>query len=124
MPDANRERPRRAREVLTAALLVVLSLVATAAAFEAVLRGIDYHPYRARRAARLFDAVEGTLLDCYPSNPRGYFDIDLRAADAHARYHHLAAKRRFEAIAGRAPYAVECRYNALGLRDRPLGPRV
>jgi len=124
MPDANRGRPSGAREVIAAVLLAVLSVSATGAAVEAVLRGIDYRPYHARRAARLFDAVGGTLLDCYPSNPRGYFDIDLRAPEAQARYHHLAAKRRLEAVASRAPYAVECRYNALGLRDRPLGPRV
>ena len=89
---------------------------------EAALRILDYTPRRLRSTARLFDAGWTLLLDCYPENPRGYFDIDLRAPQSRARYGHLSA-RKFEAVARRAPYAVEFRYNSLRFRDEEFGPK-
>lgn len=71
---------------------------------------------------RIFDGGWTTLLDCYPSNPRGYFDIDLRLPRNDARYRHLAP-HRFDAIQRYHPWAVESRYNALRFRDAPLGPK-
>jgi lysophospholipase L1-like esterase len=72
---------------------------------------------------RVVDARWTLLLDCYPSNPRGYFDIDLRTAENDAKYRHLAP-HRFDAIQRRHPWAVESRYNALRFRDAPLGPKA
>jgi hypothetical protein len=71
---------------------------------------------------RIFDGGWTTLLDCYPSNPRGYFDIDLRLPQNDARYRHLAP-HRFDAIRQYHPWAVASRYNALRFRDAPLGPK-
>jgi lysophospholipase L1-like esterase len=62
------------------------------------------------------------LVDCFPSNPRGYFDIDLREPAKGALYRGLAPYR-FDAIARDHPWAVEVRYNALRFRDVPPAPR-
>lgn len=89
---------------------------------EAGLRILDYTPRRLRSTARLFDAGWTLLLDCYPEDPRGYFDIDLREPASRARYGHLGG-RKFEDVARRAPYAVESRYNSLRFRDAEFGPK-
>jgi lysophospholipase L1-like esterase len=73
-------------------------------------------------ARRVFDGRWTILLDCYPSNPRGYFDIDLRTKENDARYRRLAP-HRFGAIQEHHRWAVESRYNALRFRDEPLGPK-
>ena len=62
------------------------------------------------------------LVDCFPSNPRGYFDIDLREPASDALYRGLAPYR-FDAIARDHRWAVEVRYNALRFRDVPPSPR-
>jgi lysophospholipase L1-like esterase len=89
---------------------------------EAGLRILDYTPRRLQSTARLFDVGWTLLLDCYPENPRGYFEIDLRTPASRNRYGHLNG-RKFEAVARRAPYAVESRYNSLRFRDVEFGPR-
>jgi lysophospholipase L1-like esterase len=61
-------------------------------------------------------------LDCYPSDPRGDFDLDLRHAATRARFESLGV-RRVEDCARYAPHAVELRYNSLQLRDREPTPR-
>jgi hypothetical protein len=73
--------------------------------------------------ARMANARWTELLDCYPSNPRGYFDIDLRKPENRERYFRIAPLR-FDRVAARAPWAVEFRYNDLRLRERPLGPKA
>jgi hypothetical protein len=62
------------------------------------------------------------LLDCYPSNPRGYFDVDLRAPASRERYGHLAPLR-YDSLARRTPYAIESRYNSLRFRDAEFLPK-
>jgi lysophospholipase L1-like esterase len=84
------------------------------------LAGDRFRPEIASR--RIVDGRWTTLLDCYPSNPRGYFDIDLRTRENDARYRRLAP-RRFDAIQRDHPWAVESRYNALRFRDAPLGSK-
>jgi lysophospholipase L1-like esterase len=84
------------------------------------LAGDRLRPELASR--RIFDGHWTTLLDCYPSNPRGYFDIDLRTKENDAKYRRLAP-HRFDAIQRYHPWAVESRYNALRFRDAPLGPK-
>lgn len=61
-------------------------------------------------------------LDCYPSNPRGYFDVDLRDEATRTRYRD-AGVSRVDAVARRAPFAVELRFNSLRFRDAEFGPR-
>jgi len=112
------------RERVIAAYLVAASVIATALALEVTLRLSGYRAAHERAAARLIDDPRTTLLDCYPSNPRRYFDIDLRTPRERERYRRMVARRRFEAVSERAPYAVESRYNSLGFRDAPLSPRV
>jgi hypothetical protein len=89
---------------------------------EAGLRLLEYTPRRLQSTARLMDAGWTLLLDCYPKNPRGYFDIDLREPQSRARYGHLGGPK-FDTVVRRAPYAVEFRYNSLRYRDAELGPR-
>jgi lysophospholipase L1-like esterase len=66
---------------------------------------------------RMVDARWTTLLDCYPSNPRGYFEIDLRQPASAERYRGLAP-HRFDEVARGHPWALESRYNSLRFRDR------
>jgi len=61
-------------------------------------------------------------LDCYPTNPRGYFDLDLREPATRARFESLRV-RRVEDCAAHAPHAVELRYNSLQFRDREPGTK-
>ena len=71
---------------------------------------------------RIVDPRGSLLLDCFPSNPRGYFELDLREPGNDARYRRLAP-HRFDAIARDHRWAVEVRYNALRFRDVPPAPR-
>ena len=89
---------------------------------EAGLRVAGYTPRKFRAAARIIDPRWRLLLDCYPSNPRGYFDIDLREASSRDLYRHLAPLR-FESLVRRTPFAVESRYNSLRFRDAEFPPR-
>ena len=102
--------------------LAAASAVLVLLAVEAGLRLTGYTPRRFRAAARIVDPRWRLLLDCYPSNPRGYFDVDLRAPDSRARYQHLAPLR-YESLLRRTPFAVESRYNSLRFRDAELGPK-
>jgi lysophospholipase L1-like esterase len=113
----------RAREVWGRLALVLGSLLATLLVAEAGLRLFGYTPERFKSTARLVSNDHRLLLDCYPTNPRGYFDIDLRTAAARERYFSLA-RRRFDAIAARAPWAVEFKYNAQGFRGEDFPPKA
>jgi lysophospholipase L1-like esterase len=62
-------------------------------------------------------------LDCYPTDPRGYFDLDLRDPGTRERFESLHV-RRVDDCAAYAPHAVELRYNSLQFRDREPGPRT
>lgn len=105
----------------SAALAAGSALVALLA-IEAGLRVGGYTPRKFHATARIIDAHWRLLLDCYPTNPRGYFDIDLREARSRDRYQHLAPLR-YESLARRTPFAVESRYNSLRFRDAEFGPR-
>jgi lysophospholipase L1-like esterase len=104
---------------------LVLSLCSTAAVLlvvEATLRIVHYAPPAPLAAWRAVNPAHDIALDCYPSNPRGYFDIDLRDRVTRTRYERLGVQS-LEVIAVRNPYAVEYRYNSLGFRDREFAPR-
>jgi hypothetical protein len=105
------------------AALAAASVLAGLVTIEAALRVAGYTPRKLRAAARIIDPHWKLLLDCYPSNPRGYFDIDLRAPQSRARYERLAPLR-YEALRQRTPFAVESRYNSLRFRDAEFGPKT
>lgn len=71
-------------------------------------------PERFPSTGQLHAPGGSAVLDCYPTNPRGYFDLDLRRPEDRERYARLP---RLEAVARRAPFAVETRYNRAGFRD-------
>jgi hypothetical protein len=95
--------------LVAGSVLLVLGLA------EAGLRAARFEPERFKSTARLASQDGRMLLDCYPTDLQGHFDADLRTAEAKARYLHLAPKR-YDAVARRAPFAVEFRYNSLGFR--------
>jgi hypothetical protein len=107
------------RHVLGILALVLISLGVSLLVPELVLRLTGYVPARFPSTARMANARWTELLDCYPTNPRGYFDIDLRAPENRDRYLHLAPLR-FDRVAARAPWAVEFKYNPHKFRDEPL----
>jgi hypothetical protein len=91
----------------------------TCGVIEGVLRLAAYAPERFPNTARVADPKGRMLLDCYPTNPRHYFDLDLRVPDVRERYRPLAPVR-IDAVARRAPWAVEFRYNSRRFRDVEL----
>jgi len=107
--------PRR-RGLLANLALAAGALLVALLGLEAALRLTGFAPEHETATRRMVDGRWTTLLDCYPSNPRGYFDIDLRLPESGARYRRLAPGR-FDAIARHHPWAVETRYNALRFRD-------
>ncbi len=112
----------RARELLGGLLLSLGSVLAVLLLGELAIRLIGVTPERFLMTGRMANARWTLLLDCYPTNPRGYFDIDLRRPESRERYENVAPLR-FDTVARRAPWAVEFRYNALRFRDEPLGPK-
>ena len=102
--------------------LAAASVMVVLLGLEGGLRLARYTPRKFRASARLVDPHWRLLLDCYPSNPRGYFDIDLRDTRSRERYGHLAPLR-YESLVHRTPYAVESRYNSLRFRDVEFGPK-
>jgi hypothetical protein len=112
----------RARERWSRAALVAAAVAVGALLMEAALRVAGYAPARFQAPGELYGARERVFLDCYPTNPRGYFDIDLRLPEVRRRYEALGVTG-IEAVAARAPFAVEFRYNSLFFRERELGPK-
>jgi hypothetical protein len=72
--------------------------------------------------ARLARHDQQLVLDCYPTNPRNYFAIDLREPAARSRYFFLAPYR-YDLVAKRTPFAVESRYNAARFRGEVHGAK-
>lgn len=105
------------RLALAGASALLVSLAA-----EGALRALAWTPERHRAPAHLYATRERLMLDCFPGNPRGYFDVDLRREDVRRRYE-AAGMPRLAAVARRAPFAVEVRLNTLRFRDRELGPK-
>jgi hypothetical protein len=114
---------RRAREMLGRLALVMASLAAGGLAAEAALRLAGYSPARTQAPGELYSPRERLFLDCYPTNPRGYFDIDLRRPEVRRAYDGLGVVGVDE-VATRAPFAVEFRYNTFFFRERELTPKA
>ena len=89
---------------------------------ELYLRASGFAAPRFRDTARIANGRRSVMLDCYPENPGGYFDIDLRDPATLDRYLRLGVTRA-AAVAQRAPFAVEFKYNALRYRDVEFGAR-
>src|SRR5262249_25786801 len=83
----------RSRAALGTLALALGSLLLVALSLEAALRLARYQPERFRNTARVVDPKWRVLLDCYPTNPRGYFDIDLRDEATRERYRWMAPIR-------------------------------
>ncbi len=112
----------RWRNALGDAALVLGSVTLVFLGLEATLRAFGFAPGSEKAVRRMVSARWTTLLDCFPSNPRDYFDIDLREPENDARYRGLAPYR-FDSIARDHRWAVEVRYNALRFRDVPPTPK-
>jgi hypothetical protein len=112
----------RWRAVLGDAALVLASVSLVLLVLEAALRATGFTPGRERAVRRMVNARWTLLLDCFPSNPRGYFEIDLRQPANDARYRGLAPYR-FDAIARDHRWAVEVRYNDWRFREVEPAPR-
>jgi hypothetical protein len=110
------------REALLRLALVAGSAAAALLVGEAAARLSGYEPARSRPPGELYSARERLFLDSYPSNPRGYFDVDLRRPEVRQAYEARGVKD-VAAVAARAPFAVEFRYNSLFFRERELGPK-
>ena len=111
----------RLREGLGRLALVVAALAVVAIGLEVLFRLLGL-PARFPAPGELYSRRERVFLDSYPTNPRGYFDIDLRDPAVRERYRWMAP-HRLDAVAQRAPWAVESRYDALRFRDVELGPK-
>jgi hypothetical protein len=112
----------RAAPLVANLALAAASVGACALLLEAGLRAAGYVPPRYQSPGGAWSARERILLDCYPSNPRGYFDLDLRNAAVAERYRRLGVQDLDE-VAGRDPWAVELRFNSLRFRGREFGPK-
>jgi lysophospholipase L1-like esterase len=110
------------RAALQDAALVIASSSVVLLGLEGALRVAGFEPGGESAVRRMVGPRGTPLLDCFPSNPRGYFEIDLRDPAKDALYRGLAP-HRFDAIARDHRWAVEVRYNALGFRDVPPAPR-
>jgi hypothetical protein len=99
----------------------VATIVAFLLVAEIGLRLSGFAPERYKNTARVFAPGWRVALDCFPTNPRGYFDVDLRDEATRARYRE-AGVSRVDEVASRAPFAVELRFNSLRFREAEIGP--
>ncbi len=99
-----------------ASVLVVLGIA------ECVVRVASIVPERHHHPRNLENADKSAAIDAYPTNPRGYFDLDLRDASVRARLASLGLD--VSTVVRRSPYAVELHYNAHRCRDREPGPKT
>jgi lysophospholipase L1-like esterase len=101
--------------------LAAASITFTLVLVEAALRVAGYTPAAYEHTNRIANRDRTVLLDCYPTNPRGYFDVDLRDAATLARYRALGLARLDDA-ARLTPFAVERRFNSRQFRAPEIGP--
>jgi lysophospholipase L1-like esterase len=110
------------REAVGRAALALTSASLVLAAAEVALRVSGWEPDAFHPPIRVFDGDRRLLLDCYPNDPRHYFDVDLRDPGVFAHYAERGL-RRLERAAGRAPRCVEVRYNSERFRGGEVPPR-
>lgn len=102
--------------------LAVASIVVALLLVELSLRLVGFRPSLYKSPARIYGSKQRVLLDCFPTNPRGYFDIDLRDPAIRSHYKSLGFQR-VDAVWARAPFAVEYRLNSHRFRDEEVGPK-
>lgn len=118
-----REPPKvTLRGLLGRLALAGASLFVVGLAAELTLRAAHWSPERYRAPAHVYATRARVMLDCFPTNPRGYFDVDLRDPDTLRRYADMGMPR-LPAVAARAPYAVEVRFNSYRFRDAELSAK-
>jgi lysophospholipase L1-like esterase len=113
----------RWRTPLGSVALGIASIGLVLLGLEAALRVAGVEPGSEQAVRRIVGPRGTPLLDCFPSNPRGYFDIDLREPANQALYRGLAP-HRFDRVVRDHPWAVAVRYNALHFRDVTPAPRA
>jgi lysophospholipase L1-like esterase len=101
--------------------LASASILLTLAGAEGALRLSGYAPASFQHTNRIANRGRTVLLDCYPTNPRGYFDVDLHDPATLERYRAIGLSRLDEAAA-RTPFAVERRYSSQQFRGPEIGP--
>ena len=111
---AGKARERAIRAVLSAGAILVTLLALDVALGVVSAAHVPPVHLSTRRVS--------VALDCYPTNPRGYFDLDLRDPNRR-RLYEASHVRRLDEAWGRTPFAVELRFNSLQFRDREFGPR-
>lgn len=114
MKGASRLLPNLALSAAAAALMLLT--------MEGGLRVAGYQPSAYQRTDRVANGRRTVLLDCYPMNPRGYFDIDLRDPATRERYRQMGVSR-VDLMVPRTPFAVERRYNSLRFRGPEIPPK-
>jgi len=114
VPPRTKARERTLRLTLSVgAVLVTLLVMDAALGVVSAAHSLPVH---------LSNRRVSIALDCYPSNPRGYFDVDLRDPVRRDGYDARHVRGLDEAWS-RAPFAVELRFNTLQFRDAEFGPR-
>jgi lysophospholipase L1-like esterase len=103
-----------ARETLGRVALVIASVAAALAVGELGLRVAGVAPARFGRCRTVENRDKSAALDLYPTNPRGYFDVDLRDGATRARFADLGLETPV-----RTPFGIALRYNADRCRDLP-----
>lgn len=73
------------------------------------------------RAAQAMSQDGPLALHCFPSDPRDYFEVDLRDSSHKARFDE-SRLRNFRLVDA-VPHCNEAHYNSWGLREREVGPR-
>jgi len=119
MPRARVVRLGKTHERLVRAALSLGAIAVTLLAMDVVLGVVSASHFS---PVHLSNRRVSLALDCYPTNPRGYFDVDLRDPERRRRYE-TTHVRGLEQAWSRAPFAVELRFNSLQFRDREFGPR-
>lgn len=90
---------------------------------ECTVRIAHIAPERYRHPRYVENADKTAAVDAYPTNPRGYFDVDLRDPAVTARLAGLGIADT-DKVARRAPFAVEFHYNKHRCRDVNRGPKT
>ncbi len=117
----------RARALAANLGLACGAVLAVLLVAEGALRAAGFRPERHLTRIRLTNAADldvranALVLDCYPSDPAGSFDVDL--ADESVRRRYAAEGVRGLERAAEFPHALEFRYNSRGFRDREFPPR-
>lgn len=118
-----------AGRVRTWAANLALLAVSTAAAFsiaEAAVRALGWAPRYGPMA--WISNAEGSVkagtiaLLAYPSDPRGYFPLDLRDEATRRRYEGLGVRHLADVVVS-SPHAIEYRFNSLAFRGGDVPPR-